>query len=225
MTTEGGADIIHRPVEIDLDEVPAKLVFAYIGHEPCGVRLELFQEYACRRDFAEYLPVGGARHADADRTGSAVTSQADDPDVVAEILTAELCANAEALRHLVDLGLEFEIAESLAVLVAARRQGIEVTAARELHHLHGELGRRAADDDGQVIGGTGRRPQRFHFLLEEAHHGIGVEQGARLLEQEGFVRRSAAFGDEQELVSVSLVRIELDLGGQIAPCIDFFVHR
>ena len=86
----------------------------------------MLEKNALGRDLAQYLAVGGARDADSDGARSAVAGQADDPHVVAEVLAAELRADTEPLRHLVHLRFELEVAEGLAMLVAARGQGVEV---------------------------------------------------------------------------------------------------
>ena len=58
---------------------------------------ELLEEHAVRRDLAQRLAIGGARHRDPDRARCAVTRQADHPYVVTEVLAAELRADAELL--------------------------------------------------------------------------------------------------------------------------------
>ena len=65
-------------------------------------------------DLAQGLAVGRARHRDADRARGAVAGQPDDPHVVAEVLAAELGADAELLGLGEDLGLELDVAEAVA---------------------------------------------------------------------------------------------------------------
>ena len=80
--------------------------------------LELLEEHAVPGDLAERLAVGRARHAEPDRQRRAVARQPDHAHVVAEILAAELRADAERLRHLEHLLLHREIAEGVAVLAS-----------------------------------------------------------------------------------------------------------
>jgi len=56
--------------------------------------LELFQENAVLGDLAERLPVRRAADRDRDRARRAVPRQPDHPDIVAEVLAAELGADA-----------------------------------------------------------------------------------------------------------------------------------
>ena len=83
-----------------------------------------------RGDLRLDLAVGRARHADADRARRAVARQADHAHVVAEVLAAELRADAGLLRELEHLRLELEVAEAAAERVAARRQRRRGSAPR-----------------------------------------------------------------------------------------------
>ena len=91
-----------------------------------GIALELFEEDAVSRDLAERLAIGRTRHRDADRARRAMAREADDTHVVAEVLAAELRADAELRGELEDLRLELVIAEATAELVAGGRQRVEV---------------------------------------------------------------------------------------------------
>jgi hypothetical protein len=61
--------------------------------------------------------------------------EADHAHVVAEILAAELRADAEVLRQLVDLGFQLRVADGVARLAALGRQRIEPAGGGELHRL------------------------------------------------------------------------------------------
>ena len=155
----------------------------------------------------------------------AVAGQADDPHVVAEVLAAELGADAELLGQREDLAaLELEVAERRAQLVAAGRQAVEVAGRGQLGRLQGVLGRRAADDDGQVVGRAGRRAERAQLLVEERQQARRVEQRLGLLEQVALVGRAAALGHEQELVLVAVGGVDLDLGRQVGAGVDLLAH-
>ena len=92
-----------------------------------------------------------------------------------------------------------------------RRQVVEILGRGELHRLHRQLGRGAADHDRQVIRRARRGAERQHLLLEERHHAVVRQDRRRRLEQERLVGRAAALGDEQELVAVLALGIDLDL--------------
>jgi hypothetical protein len=108
----------------------------HLGQILCRIVLELLQIDTIPRDLAEHLTVRRARHAEPDRQRRAMTRQADHAHVVAEILAAELRADAERLRHLQNFLLHLQIAEGVAVGRAVRRQRIEIARRGELHRLH-----------------------------------------------------------------------------------------
>ena len=83
---------------------------------------------------------------------------------------------------------------------ARRRQPVEVLGRGVLRGLEGELRRRAADDDRQVVRRAGRRAERADLLVQELEHPLLVEHRLRLLVEERLVGRAAALGHEQELV-------------------------
>ena len=86
------------------------------------------------------------------------------------------------------------------------RQRVEVAGRGVLGRLQRELGRRAADDDGQVVRRAGGRAERAQLLVEEPQHRRAVQQRLGLLEQVALVGRAAALGHEQELVGVAAAR-------------------
>ena len=192
-------DILHRLVEIDLDHLAAERLL------DCrqilrGIVLELFEIDAVSGDLAEHLAVRRARDAETDRQRGAVARQPDHPHVVAEILAAELRADAERLRHLQDLLLHLEIAEGVAVGRAMGRQRVEIARGGELHRLHAELGRGAADHDRQMIGRARRGAERQHLLLQKRQQAVSGQHRWRGLEQKALVGAAAALGHEHELV-------------------------
>ena len=150
--------------------------------------------------------------------------QADDPDVVAEILAAELGADPHIAGEFEDLLLHLQVAEGVRLLRAPRRQAVEIARAGELDRLQVELGRHAADADGEVIRRARRGADCTDLLVEEGQHRLGVEPRRGLLEQEGLVGRAAALGDEQEPVLAALAGVDLDLRRQIGPGVHLLVH-
>ena len=89
------ADGIHRLVQVDLDDLVAQLVVGLLGKETGRVGLELLQEHTLVGDLRPRLPVGGTAHGERNRAGCAVAGQPDHPNVVAEVLAAELGPDAE----------------------------------------------------------------------------------------------------------------------------------
>src|SRR5512139_3970887 len=60
------ADLAHRSREVDLYHLAAELRLVDVREVLRRIRLELFEEDALARDLGSRLPVGRARHADAD---------------------------------------------------------------------------------------------------------------------------------------------------------------
>ena len=83
------------------------------------------QKDALRRDPGLDLAVRAARDADADGQRGAMAGQADDADVMAEILATELGADAERAGDLENLLLHLQVAEGMAELAALGRQAVE----------------------------------------------------------------------------------------------------
>ena len=162
--------------------------------------LELFQEHAVAGDLAERLAVGRARYAEPDRQRGAVARQPDHAHVVTEIFAAELRADAERLRHLLNFLLHLLVAEGVAVLGAVLGQRVVIFAGGELDRLHGHFGRGAADHDGEMVGRAGGGAERQHFFFQERQQPFARQDRRRRLEQKRFVGRAAALGDEQKLV-------------------------
>ena len=130
LATAFGEDLAHRPVEIDAHDRPAEFRLVDLGHVFRRIGLELLEEDAVAGDLAHGLAIGRAGDAEADRQRGAVAGQADDTHVMAEILAAELRADAERLGQLVDLRLHLEIAEGVADLGPFGRQARRDSGSR-----------------------------------------------------------------------------------------------
>ncbi len=143
--------------------------------------------------------------------------QPDHPDVVAEVLAAELRADAELPGHLQHLLLQVHVPDGVAERRALDGQRVQVAGRGQLGDLEVELRRRATDHDRQVVRGTGRRAEAAQLLVQEAGQPRRVEQGLRLLVQERLVGAAAALGHEEELVARVGTRrvVQLDLRRQV----------
>src|SRR5271165_2846340 len=100
---EGAADLVHRAGEIDRYHLAAEGAGVDFGEKPRWVGLELFEKDALGGDLPQDLAIGRAGDADPDRQARTVARQPDHPHIVAEILAAELGADAETagqLEHL-----------------------------------------------------------------------------------------------------------------------------
>ncbi len=106
-----------------------------------------------------------------------------------------------------------------------RRQRVEVVSRGQLGGLDGELRRRSADHDGEVIRRAGCRAERLQLLEQPRQQRLLVEQRLGLLEQVRLVGAAAALGDEQELVGVAVDGADLDLRRQVGTGVAFLEHR
>ena len=96
-------------------------------------------------------------------------------------------------------------------------QRVEVVGRGQLGGLHGELRRRAADDDGEVVRRAGRGAEGLHLVEQPRQQRGLVEQRLGLLEQVRLVGAAAALGDEQELVGVAVDGAILISAGRLVP--------
>ncbi len=184
MRRQLGEDLGHRAIEVDVHDVDiVEVLFRDFWEESRRVPFELLEEHAVTRDLAERLAIGRARHCHRHGTARSVPRQADDPHVVAEVLATELGADPGALGEREHLAFEIEVAEPMAGRRANRRKRVEVVRRRQLGGLDGELGRRPADDDGEVVGRAGGGSERLQLLEQPGQQRVLVEQRLGLLEQ------------------------------------------
>ena len=219
----------HGPAQVDLDDVVVEVLVGDLGQVVRGVGLQLLEEDAVGGDLGQRLTVGGAGDGDGDRAGRAVPGQADHADVVAEVLAAELRADAELLRQREHLGLQVQVAEGVTARLPVVGQAVEVLGRGVLRDLQGVLGAGPTHDDTRWYGGQAAVPRPRSFSSRNPRHRRRVEQRLGLLEQERLVRAAAALGHDQELVGELVaglgVGVELDLGGQVRAGVALLPHR
>lgn len=150
---------------------------------------------------------------------------ADHTHVVAEVLAAELRADAHLARHLQNRLLHLQVAEGAAELVAARVQVVEVLGGGQLHGLQTGLSGGSADGQRKVVRGTRSGAQRLDLRLDEGHQTLRRQQRLRLLEEVRLVGRAAALRHEHKLVLVARDREEVDLRGEVGLRVHLLVHR
>ncbi len=149
----------------------------------------------------------------------------DHAHVVAEILAAELRADAERLRHLQNLLLHLQIAERVAICRALGGQRVEITRGCKFYGLHAELGGSAPDHDRKVIRRARRGAEREHLLFQERQQAILGQNGWSRLEQKTLVGGAAALGHEHELVGVISLGVDLALRRHVVGGVLFLIHR
>ena len=153
-----------------------------------------------------------------------MTRQANHAHVMAEVLAAKLRANAEFLAHFQNLLFHLQVAEGPAVVIALGGQGIEVPRTGEFGCFEGVFRRRAPYYQREVIGRAGRCAEFAQALVDKIAQPIRREQGAGFLKEQTLVGGPAAFCHDHELVLIPLIRIDLDLRGQIGLGIRLLKH-
>ena len=144
--------------------------------------------------------------------------------IQAEILSAELGTDIKIPGHFQQPVFKLQIPKGMAVFISPGWQTVKVPGRSQLDGFEVELGRSPADHKCQMIGRAGCCAQCFHLALHIIQQFIRRQNSFGFLIQKGLVRRSAAFGQEQEVISAAFDRIQLDLGRQVAAGIPFFKH-
>ena len=215
----------HWTVQIDVDLAAFARTAQLFGDEFARVCVEFFDPHAVLVDLGLDVAVGRAAHAHTDRAAGAVAGQTDHADVVRHVLAAELSAQADVAGFFKELVFELDVAEGAARFVARRGQLVVVVRAGELDGEHRAFGRRAANHEGDVVGRAGGRAERLHLVDEIGHERGRIQNGLRFLEEVGLVGRAAALDHAQELVFAAFAGFNVDLSGQVAAGVLFFVHR
>ena len=174
------------------------------GEVPRGVAFELLEKDAVGGDLAEGWRSAEHDTAMADRARRAVARQADHPHVVAEVLAAELRADAERLRELEHLRFELGVAEAVAERVARGRQACRGSAPRRSLAVFIAYSAEVPPiTTARWYGGHAAVPSERSFSSRNFIQALRVQQGLGLLEEVALVGRAAALGHEQELVVVA----------------------
>ncbi len=139
-----------------------------VRHVLGRIGFQLFQKDAVFGDLALGLTIRRAGNANADRQRSAVARQANDAHVMAEIFAAELCADTERLRELVDFSFHFEITEGVPGFRTLGGQAVQIARRGELDRLQVHLGGSAADDDRQMVRRAGGCAEAQDLVLRKS---------------------------------------------------------
>lgn len=153
-----------------------------------------------------------------------MSGEADDSDIVGEVFTAELSAESEALSGFEEFFLEFDIAESATVFIAGGREVVVIFDACLLDGGEVGFGRSAADDESDMIRGASGSAEGLHLSDEEGHESLFIKDSLGLLIEICFVGGAAPFGNEEELVFITLASVDFDLRGEVAAGVDLIIH-
>ena len=75
-----------------------------------------------------------------------------------------------------------------------------------------------------MIGRAGCRAERLHFLDQEGHQSLGVEDSLCLLIEICLVGRAASLGNEEEFIFIAFGGVDVDLSGEVAAGVHFIIH-
>ena len=154
----------HRTVQIDLHYVAFTGIAKFFRNQTARIFIEFLNPDTILVDFTFDVTVGRARNSQTDGTWCTVTGQADDTYVVCQILTAELCTEADLMSFLEYLFFKFDITESTSVLITCSRQFIIIMSRSQFHSQQVFLGRSTTDYECDVIRRTGCRTKGFHLF-------------------------------------------------------------
>ena len=122
-----------------------------------------------------------------------MTRQPDHTNIQGKIFSTKLRSDSKLLCGFKQFRFEFNIAESMASVVAGGRERIKILCGRKFNCLKSGLGAGSADNKRQVIRRTGCGTQRFHFINEKRLETFWIQERLGFLEKIGLVRRSATF--------------------------------
>ena len=217
-------DVCHWPVQVDLVTVLMLGHAVLLRQEAARITVHLLDEQAVPGDLGLDVAVSRAGNRHAERAGCAVARQADDAYVMGKVLAAELGTNAEFLGGFLQFFFQFNVAESLAMIVAFGRQAVKFLGGREFNGLHHRVGRGAANNEGEVVGRAGCRAESLHLGDQIVKQFLRGEQRLGLLEEHGLVGGSATFCHKQELVGIAFCGVKVDLCRQVGAGVFFVIH-
>ena len=121
-------------VEVNLDTLGTLTwVTELLRNQLCWVLIHLLQPDTVLVDLSLDVTVGRAAYTHTDRAACTVAWQTDDTDIVSQILTAELCTQANLVSLFEELVLQVDVTESTTRLITCCRQLIVVLDRSQLH--------------------------------------------------------------------------------------------
>ena len=154
-----------------------------------------------------------------------MAGEPNDPNVVAEILPAELSPKPNLLGEFEYLLFKIEVTESRPSGSSLDGQFVKVVSGGEFCGLERELGCRSSNNDGEMVRRAGGCANTLDFFFQEVEHPRFVQDRLRLLVQKRLVGATASFGHEQKLVARSLGHSDVDLCRHVVAGVGFFPQR
>ena len=219
-------DGINALVQIYLDTLRPFARTAILFRNQFGrVGIHLLDPHAVGVDLALDIAVGRAAHAHTDRAAGTVARETDHADVVGQVFSAELGAEADLGRLLEEFLFEVDVAEGTAGLITDSRQVVVVFDAGELHGEKVLLRGSTAYYKCDMVWRAGRCSQALHLLDQERKKSSFVldrRLGHRI--EISLVGTAASLGDHHEAVFVTLGSLDIDLCRKVALGVDLIVH-
>ena len=221
---EESEDLGHGAIEVDLNDFTLAGIAELLGDKFTGELIEFFDPDTVAVDLRLDITVGRAADAHTYGARSAMTRHTDHTDIVGEILTAELSSESDIVGSVEELLLEFDISESVAILIALSGEIVVILHRGLLDSGEVGFGRSTADDESDMIGRTSGSAESLHLLDKERHESLLIKDSLSLLIEISLIGRAATLSHEEELILIALGGMDFDLRREVATGVHLIIH-
>ena len=221
---EESEDLGHGAIEVDLNDFTLAGIAELLGDKFTGELIEFFDPDTVAVDLRLDITVGRAADAHTYGARSAMTRHTDHTDIVGEILTAELSSESDIVGGVEEFLLEFDISESVAILIALSGEIVVILHRGLLDSGEVGFGRSAADDESDMIGRTSGSAESLHLLDKERHESLLIKDSLSLLIEISLIGRAATLSHEEELILIALGGMDFDLRREVATGVHLIIH-
>ena len=217
-------DLGHGAIEVDLNDFTLAGIAELLGDKFTGELIEFFDPDTVAVDLRLDITVGRAADAHTYGARSAMTRHTDHTDIVGEILTAELSSESYIVGGVEEFLLEFDISESVAILIALSGEIVVILHRSLLDSGEVGFGRSTADDESDMIGRTSGSAESLHLLDKERHESLLIKDSLSLLIEISLIGRTATLSHEEELILIALGGMDFDLRREVATGVHLIIH-
>lgn len=221
---EESEDLGHGAIEVDLNDFTLAGIAELLGDKFTGELIEFFDPDTVAVDLRLDITVGRAADAHTYGARSAMTRHTDHTDIVGEILTAELSSESYIVGGVEEFLLEFDISESVAILIALSGEIVVILHRGLLDSGEVGFGRSTADDESDMIGRTSGSAESLHLLDKERHESLLIKDSLSLLIEISLIGRAATLSHEEELILIALGGMDFDLRREVATGVHLIIH-
>ena len=221
---EESEDLGHGAIEVDLNDFTLAGIAELLGDKFTGELIEFFDPDTVAVDLRLDITVGRAADAHTYGARSAMTRHTDHTDIVGEILTAELSSESYIVGGVEEFLLEFDISESVAILIALSGEIVVILHRSLLDSGEVGFGRSTADDESDMIGRTSGSAESLHLLDKERHESLLIKDSLSLLIEISLIGRAATLSHEEELILIALGGMDFDLRREVATGVHLIIH-